>query len=98
MTVHKGGHFTRTRVPLDGQRFEDCTFDDCDIVYAATGPVMLEGSTFNNCRYLFEGPAAETVKFMKALYPIAPSLIEHTFENIRGGPMPGDNAKWITAG
>ncbi len=85
MIHHKGTRFSRTRVNIDSQRFEDCVFDDCAIVFSASGPYQLSGCTFNNCSFTFEGPAAATVQFMTAVYKIAPQMIEGTFDKIRLG-------------
>ena len=48
-------------------------------------PDNLNGCTFNDCSFHFEGAAALTVRFMTDLYPIAPQLIEGTFDKIRLG-------------
>jgi hypothetical protein len=40
------------RVILDGNGFTRCVFETCEIVYAARGPVTLEGCTFGNCSYV----------------------------------------------
>jgi hypothetical protein len=85
MIQHKGTRFSRTRVNIDSQRFEDCVFDNCAVVFSATGPYQLGGCTFNNCSFAFEGPAAATVQFMTALYKLAPQMIEGTFDKIRLG-------------
>ena len=82
MIQHKGTRFSRTRVNIDSQRFEDCVFDNCAIVFSATGPYQLGGCTFNNCSFAFEGSAAATVQFMTALYKIAPRMIDRTFDKI----------------
>ncbi len=85
MLQNRGNRFTRTRVELDGQQFENCTFDSCAIVFKGTGPYNLSGCSFNDCSFNFEGPAALTVKFMTDIYKIAPQLIEGTFDKIRLG-------------
>lgn len=100
MIEHDGGRFSRSRVDLDNQSYTDCTFDECEIVYAAKGPVSLNGCRFNNCSYRFDGAAGDTVNFMTALYQLAPALVEATFNRIRGkgGPSPDDGTKWVKAG
>jgi hypothetical protein len=83
MVQHKGNRFTGARINIDSQRFEDCAFDNCAIVYSGTGPYQLKGCTFTNCSFGFEGPAAMTVQFMTDFYKIAPQMIEATFDKIR---------------
>lgn len=85
MALISGSRFNNARVQLDGKQFERCTFDRCAIVYKATSPYNLNGCTFNDCSFHFEGAAALTVLFMTDLYPIAPQLIEGTFDKIRLG-------------
>ena len=85
MIKNKNSHFSRTRVNIDSQHFEDCTFDNCAIVFSATGPYQLSGCTFDECLFAFEGSAAKTVQFKTALYKIAPQMIEATFDKIRLG-------------
>jgi hypothetical protein len=76
-------NFSTVRVELDGKQFEHCTFDRCAIVFKASSPYKLNGCTFNDCSFHFEGAAALTIRFMTDLYPIAPELIEGTFDKIR---------------
>jgi hypothetical protein len=85
MIQNKNSYFSRTRVNIDNQRFEDCTFDNCAIVFSAMGPYQLSVCTFDECSFAFDGPAATTVQFMTALYRIAPQMIEATFDKIRLG-------------
>lgn len=85
MAVHRGSRFTNTRVPVDNEEFHNCTFDGVAIVYSGTGGVIMDRCTFKGCSFEFEGAAATTVKFMTALYQLAPDLIERTFDNIRLG-------------
>jgi hypothetical protein len=96
----KGSTFKGTRIDLDNVAYEDCTFDECTIVYAARGPVSLKNPNFINCKFAFEDAAAATVTFLGAMYRLAPDLIEGTFENIRragGAPSPPSGG-WVTAG
>ncbi len=77
--------FHNTRVPLDNQRFVNCTFNKCSLEYAGSGLVQLEGCVFHDCTYVFNGAAGNTVKFMTELYKIMPQAIEVTFDKIRLG-------------
>lgn len=80
-----------TTIILDFNAFEKCTFIKCQLVFHATGPVGMNGCTFDNCTWAFNGPAADTVKFMAALYSQGGGgrdLIESTLNNIRAGKLP----------
>jgi hypothetical protein len=83
MALISGNNFSDLRVELDGKQFERCTFDRCAIVYKASSPYKLNDCTFSDCSFHFEGAAALTIRFMTDLYPIAPQLIEGTFDRIR---------------
>jgi hypothetical protein len=85
MVQHSGNRFTGARVEIDGQSFENCTFDRCAVIFKATAPSQFNGCTLNACSFGFEGPAAMTLKFMSDLYKIAPDVVEKTFDNVRLG-------------
>jgi len=69
---------------------ETCTFIGCTLIYTGTDTLGLEGCTMNNCRWSFEGPAGNTLEFMRAIYhhlgTAGRQIVETTFENIRRLP------------
>jgi hypothetical protein len=67
MVKFKKSLWTRERVILDGHHFEDSTFDHCVLVFSATAPVRLENCRFIACQWQFEGAAALTIDFLRAL-------------------------------
>jgi hypothetical protein len=79
-------HFTEERVVLDGKHFEDCTFENCDLVYRGGVPPNFIRSDFAAPRFVFEEAAQSTVQFMSAIYNgIDGRIIEKTFDEIRAG-------------
>jgi len=48
---------------MDGNRFVDCTFTDCDLVYAG-GETEWVKTHFDHCRLGYSGPAKLTVQFL----------------------------------
>ena len=83
--------FTKKRIQLDGASFINCTFRECRLVFSAFMRFELTGSSIQNCGYDFEGPAMETVRFMKTIYHAGgdgAALIESIFEDIRRPPVP----------
>ena len=91
MAKHAQKAFKNTTVALDGNEFERCVFDGCTLEYEGTQPVTLNGSTLNNCNWVFKGPAANAVQFMNALYKSGAQgalLVEATFNQIRGLTAP----------
>lgn len=80
--------FKDVRQELDGNEFLDCTFENAELVFGARGPVGLSGCQFINCRWTFDGPAADTLSFLSALYRGgARDLVESTFMNIKTGAL-----------
>jgi len=81
-----GQKFEHQTISLDGGTFRDCEFENCVLLYSAILPVILEGSSFKECRWEFVGPAAAAVSFMRFLYQRGEKdLIEAIFENVRSG-------------
>ena len=81
--------FLDQTIDLDFQKFEDCQFENCKLVYRGFGPVGMGGCSFKNVEWVFADAARNTVSFMTGLYSGAGEggreLIEGTFENIRRG-------------
>ena len=90
MPTHVGERFTEQRVVLDGEEFRQCAFTRCRVIYRATTPASIPGSTFEACGYEFEGPAANTMHFLRTLYhgmgPQGRRLVEEVFDGIRRSP------------
>jgi hypothetical protein len=67
MVKNIGNAYTNTKILLDGNSFEGCTFTDCVIEFGATAPVSLVNNKLIRCRWEFVGPAAETIAFLGAV-------------------------------
>jgi hypothetical protein len=85
-------------VLLDGRAFTGCTLRDCRMIVKGMRPAKLSGCTFHNVRWVLDGPAAQTIEFLAALYHDAGAggrqLVEDTFDRIRRarqGPDPPTN-------
>lgn len=90
MNTISGSNFRNTRVQLDNINYVNCSFDGCAVVYSGGGPIGLNSCNFTNCRWEFDGPAANTLKFLTLMYKVQPELIESVFESVRrGGPQEG---------
>lgn len=55
------------RVLLDGASFENCRFVDAVLVYRGVMGLGLSGCAFQNVRFEFEGPAANTLAVLQAM-------------------------------
>lgn len=74
------------RIVLDGKHFEDCRFENCDLVYRGGVPPNFVRTDFAAPRFVFEDAAQSTVQFMSAIYNgIDERIIEKTFDQIRQG-------------
>ena len=88
--IARNKKYSDARIAIDGSSFYGCTFDQCTFVFSGLLPVVLEGSTFNDCKWEFDGPARNTIEFMRAMHEGgARDLIEGTIEKIRGKPTKG---------
>jgi len=95
MIKNKSNTYSGVRVILDNQSYEKCIFTNCTIEYGGTGPISLEGCSFNSCQWVFTGHAQNTLNFMQVMYhqmgEFGKSMIEATFENIKNGVVPEAN-------
>ena len=83
MAKHLKQSFNRQEVILDNNRFEDCTFVDCTMVYSGEGPVLLIRPTIENCRWRFDKSASRTLEFLKGLRRIGhAAVIDESFKEL----------------
>ena len=73
MLTHVKSCFDRTRVLVSGQRFESCSFKNCELVFDGR-PTQLVGNYFDDCRWAFEGAAADTLAFAAAMCGQSPEF------------------------
>jgi hypothetical protein len=79
--VHVQAHFENKRVVISGQRFERCSFKNCELVFDGR-PTQLVGNSFDGCHWTFEGPAADTLAFVSALCADSPQFSMMVARNI----------------
>lgn len=81
--------FTKENVQLDSNEFINCIFKDCILTYGGNGRVTLNNCSFFNVKWTFTAAAADTIRFLSALYRGSGQggrkLVETTFENIKKG-------------
>ncbi len=87
MARYENQTFTDRTVLIDGHQFVGCRFERCTIEFRATALPQLINCHFENCRWAFMGHAADTVRFMMALYnngdPVLQNVVEQSLNNIR---------------
>jgi hypothetical protein len=75
---------------VDANDYTGCHFKGCQLIFAGASLPNLVGNRFDDCMYSFDGPAARTLQFLAALYAGDwQSLVEATFDNVRGKPGVG---------
>lgn len=57
------------RQPIDGMTFVDCEFKNAQLSFSGGTPPNFVNCRFTACRFVFEGPAAATVNFLRAMLP-----------------------------
>lgn len=87
MVRHQGGTFSNTRVDLDDQTYEGCTFERCTIVFAGRGPYKLSGCTFTDCQFVLDGAAALTVKYLADMHRLNAPFVLEVLKGIRTGQV-----------
>jgi hypothetical protein len=68
-----GKHFEHERIVLGEERYQGCTFINCELVYDGQ-PVQLLDNTFADCHWSFEGAAGSTLDFLIALCRDQPEI------------------------
>lgn len=83
--LHQSKKFSNERINLDGQRFMYCHFERCTLVYCASGPVHLEGNSFDSCNWELEGAALATIQHLNFMWNIKglKPVVEQAIDLIR---------------
>ena len=73
--------FNHETVALDGERFADCEFRGCRMVYRGGEAPSFDSCTFDDCDWRFEDAASRTLEFMKVVWgagakPLVQGLIK----------------------
>lgn len=83
----KAKTFTDVREVVDGNRYFDCRFERCAIVYRGGEIPHLVGCSFDGCVWHFEDAAERTLALLNLLYhgtgENGRAMIEQTLELIR---------------
>lgn len=82
--------FSGGQVEIDGNHFVRCQFENTTLVFKGLSPIKMEYCEFHNVAWKFEGPAANTLSFLRAIYhgsgEFGRRLVENTFDEIRTPP------------
>ena len=91
MQVSRNQHYDDRRIPIDGVRFENCTFTKTRLTFNASDTVQFENCTFIECDWIFEGAALITLQLLSAIYSglgiEGIRLVELVVDGIRQGRL-----------
>ena len=77
-------------VLLDSTEFINCRFQNVKLVFAGAGPVSLRGCVFDNVQWVFDGPASNTLQFLRAMYhglgEAGRAIVDDAFRQIKLPP------------
>ena len=68
--MHTATIFNHEAVALDEERFSDCEFRDCRMIYRGGEPPKFDNCTFVGCDWLFEEAAANTLAHLKTIWAV----------------------------
>ena len=92
MARYENEQFANALVRIDGNQFVNCHFDTCTIEYRGEQQLELSGCHFMGCRWFFNGPAGETLRFLGALYADGDAglkkMVEETLANVTSNVAP----------
>src|ERR1700690_632871 len=78
-------------VDLDGNEFDEVTFQNCKMRYSAITPFKMAHCHLYNCVWELSGHASETVGFLKTLWDgmgeLGRDLVSDVFAQITDGAM-----------
>ena len=87
MARYENERYENRTVLIDGHQFVNCHFETCTIEYRATAQPQMNGCHFAGCRWSFQGAAANTIRFLTALYanndPVLQGMVNQTLDNIK---------------
>lgn len=75
------------RVVVDGNDYVACTFMNVTLVYSGGAPPSFRGCIFREWSFSFEGPAGNTINFLKSMAPQTSGfsdVIRQTFPELAG--------------
>ena len=92
MARYESQTFSNAQVRIDGNQYNHCRFENCTIEYRGEHQLQLEGCHFQACRWFFNGPAGETLRFLGALHadgdPGLKKMVQETLANITSNVVP----------
>lgn len=95
---HSNQTFKSETIELHGKSFQDCTFENCELIFDGDRPPTLQNNRFVDTVFVFTGPATRTLYLLSNIYHAGEGgkeVIEKTFSDIREHKMHGHEIKTI---
>jgi hypothetical protein len=81
--------FTDEDIRIDENVYTSCIFRNCRIIFTGKGPAQFSNCKFDQCQWVFDDAAEQTIQYLAALYtglgPGGEDLVEGIFDSIRQG-------------
>lgn len=68
MNVTANETFSDEEIILDYQKFVECTFEECTIVYNGHGPTAADECKYKDCEFDFRGAASSTFDTLRSFF------------------------------
>lgn len=84
--------FENQRLELHGNRYSDCTFRNCELVYDGDYSPTFHNNEFINSTFVFSGAALRTLYFMSNMYHTGEGgreVIDKTLMEMKQGKIHG---------
>jgi hypothetical protein len=83
----KDREFSQVAELMDGNAYQSCKFEKCDLVYRGGAIPTIKDCQFHDCTWRFENAADRTLTFMRLIYhgmgPRGAELVESAFDEVR---------------
>jgi hypothetical protein len=79
--------YVEQRVELDGLDFEACRFQRCTLVYEGRAETALNGNEMEDCEFVLEGAAGQTMRFLVALADANDEFLVTLLRSMRLNPQ-----------
>ncbi len=93
--------FVNQDVVVDDVLYQRCQFRRCRIVFRGTGRANFDGCLFDECEWVFDDAAENTLEYLAYMYSGLDAggraLVDGIFERIRRGGVGHGNLRETTA-
>ncbi|MGJ3239677.1 MAG: hypothetical protein ACFE0Q_13285 [Anaerolineae bacterium] len=86
MTTFNNETFSNEDVNVDGNQYDNCTFDTVLLIYQGGGVPVFNECTFRNVKIDLQGSASQTAGYLNSLYDAGlPEEVEQVISDVQAG-------------